>query len=83
MSRAVVMAQKTLAAHAHAYRVPVAERYFPKDLKNDEVEGRRKLRVGELPEEAASALRRSRMDRRHAHIQKIWSNGVCASSADG
>jgi hypothetical protein len=39
--------------------------------------------VGELPEEAASALRRSRMDRRHAHIQKIWSNRVCASSADG
>ena len=71
VSRAVVMAQKTLAAQAHAFRVPVAEPYFPRDLKNDEVEGRRNMRVGELPEEAASALRRSRMDRRHAHLDSL------------
>jgi hypothetical protein len=34
VSRAAVMAQKTLAAQADAFRVPVAERYFPKGLKN-------------------------------------------------
>ncbi len=76
--RAVAYRSRAIArkmVHAYASRAPQAERYLPPRPYEPEsapqVEGRRNLRVGELPDDVVAALRRSDMDARHAHLDSL------------
>jgi len=69
--RSQMQVRKLVAESAHAARVPLAERYFPREGSEPKVETRRNLKIGELPDKVVAALRNAEMDARHADLDSL------------